>query len=65
MNKTIYKKIAAAIAVVFSLLTIVEGSQVLFGFTQHDYIVFTPLLIYNIFNGCCWVYCRCCTLVES
>ncbi len=34
MNKTIYKKIAAGIAVVFSLLTIVEGTQVLLGITQ-------------------------------
>ena len=51
MNKNIYKKIAAAVAVVFSLLTIVEGSQVLLGITQHEYIVFTPLLIYNILMG--------------
>ena len=48
MNKNIYKKIAAAVAFVFSLLTIVEGSQVLLGITQQEYIVFTPLLIYNV-----------------
>lgn len=51
MKKNIYRKIAAAVAVVFSLLTIVEGSQVLLGITQHEYIVFTPLLIYNILMG--------------
>ncbi|MDP2365379.1 MAG: hypothetical protein Q8M94_16615 [Ignavibacteria bacterium] len=48
MNKTIFIKIAATIAVLFSLLTIVEGCQVLLGATQQDYIVFTPLLIYNV-----------------
>lgn len=51
MKKNIYRKIAAIVAIVFSLLTIVEGSQVLFGITQHAYIVFTPLLIYNILMG--------------
>lgn len=48
MNKTIFSKIAATVAVLFSLLTIVEGSQVLLGVTQHEYIVFTPLIIYNV-----------------
>lgn len=51
MNKTIYKKIAASVAVVFSLLTIVEGTQVLLGITQPDYVVLTPLLIYNVIMG--------------
>jgi len=51
MNKIISKKIAASIAVIFSLLTIVEGSQVLLGMTQPAYIVLTPLLIYNVFMG--------------
>ena len=51
MNKTIFIKTAAIVAVLFSLLTIVEGSQVLLGLTQHDYIVFTPLLIYNVVIG--------------
>ena len=51
MNKTIFVKIAATVAVLFSLLTIVEGSQVLLGLTQQDYIVFTPLLIYNVVMG--------------
>jgi hypothetical protein len=51
MNKNIYKKIAAAVAIVFSLLTVVEGAQVLFGLSQQEYVVFTPLLIYNILMG--------------
>ncbi len=51
MNKTIYKKIAAGVAVVFSLLTIVEGTQVLLGITQPEYVVLTPLLIYNVLMG--------------
>lgn len=48
MNKTIFIKIAASVVILFSFLTIVEGSQILLGITQQEYIVFTPLLIYNI-----------------
>ena len=48
MNKTIFVKIAATVAVLFSLLTIVEGSQVLLGVTKQEYIVFAPLIIYNV-----------------
>ncbi len=48
MKKTIFIKIAATVAMLFSLLTIVEGSQALLGVTQQEYIVFTPLLIYNV-----------------
>lgn len=51
MKKSIYKKIAAIIALIFSLLTIVEGSQVLLGITQPEFIVLTPLLIYNVIMG--------------
>lgn len=51
MKINLYRKIVAAVAVVFSLLTIVEGSQVLFGIAEQEYIVFTPLLIYNILMG--------------
>jgi len=56
MNKTIYKKIAASIAVVFSLLTIAEGAQVLLGITQPEYAVFTPLLLYNVTMGLVGVF---------
>jgi len=51
MNKTIIIKIAATVTVLFSLLSIVEGCQVLLGATQQEYIVFTPLLIYNVIMG--------------
>lgn len=51
MKKNIYKKITAIIALIFSLLTIVEGSQVLFGITQPEFSVLTPLLIYNVIMG--------------
>ena len=51
MKNNIYKKIAAIIALIFSLLTIVEGSQVLLGITQPEFIVLTPLLIYNVIMG--------------
>lgn len=56
MNKTIYKKIAASVAVVFSLLTIVEGTQVLLGITQPEYVVLTPLLVYNVLMGFVGLY---------
>lgn len=48
MKKPLWQKIAAAVAIVFSLLTLVEGSQVLLGVTQPEYIVLKPLLIYNV-----------------
>jgi hypothetical protein len=51
MHKTIYKKIAASVAVIFSLLTIVEGTQVLLGITKPEYVVLSPLLIYNVLMG--------------
>ncbi len=50
MNKTI-RIISAIIAILFSLLTIVEGSKVLLGITIQDYTVFTPFLIYNVIMG--------------
>ncbi|MCK9281287.1 MAG: hypothetical protein M0P71_11745 [Melioribacteraceae bacterium] len=51
MKKVIYRRIGAAIALIFSLLTIVEGSQVLFGTVQPDHFVLKPLLIYNVLMG--------------
>lgn len=51
MNKTIYMRIAAIVAVAFSILTVIEGAQVLLGISQPDYVVLTPLLIYNFIMG--------------
>ncbi len=51
MEKTIYRKISAIVAVIFSLLTTAEGLQVLLGVTQPDYIVLRPLLFYNVSMG--------------
>lgn len=48
MKNTIVMKIGAAIAVLFSLLSIIEGSKVLLGISNQGYIVFVPLLIYNL-----------------
>lgn len=48
MNKIIFVKSAAVVAMLFSLLTIIEGSLVLLGITQHNYTVFAPLLIFNV-----------------
>ncbi len=55
MKKTI-RIISAIIAILFSLLTIVEGSKVLLGITNQDYTVFTPLLIYNVILGIVGLY---------
>ncbi|MDY0083230.1 MAG: hypothetical protein RBR74_08630, partial [Ignavibacteriaceae bacterium] len=43
--------ITAALARIFSLLSVVEGLKVLIKVSTPDYIVFTPLLIYNIIMG--------------
>ena len=51
MKKPIYMKIAAIVAVIFSLLTIVEGVRVLLGVSQPEYLVLRPLLIYNVIMG--------------
>ncbi|MDP1994613.1 MAG: hypothetical protein Q8K40_05125 [Ignavibacteria bacterium] len=51
MKKKIYKTITAGVAMVFSVASIVEGTKVLFGISQPDYIVFTPLLVYNVIMG--------------
>ena len=51
MKKRIYQKLADVVAVLFSLLTIVEGTQVLLGKIKPEYIVLKPLLIYNVTMG--------------
>lgn len=51
MNKSIFRKASAVLGILFSILTLVEGSQILLGITQPDYIVFIPLLLYNIIMG--------------
>ncbi|MFA7289948.1 MAG: hypothetical protein WC055_13810 [Melioribacteraceae bacterium] len=51
MKKKIIQRIAAGVAILFSLMTIVEGFQVLFGIEKPDYLVLKPLLIYNVFMG--------------
>jgi hypothetical protein len=51
MKKTIIRRIAAGVAVGFSLLTIVEGSQVLLGISHPDYVVLPILVMYNVIMG--------------
>ncbi|MEW6654525.1 MAG: hypothetical protein AB1394_13825 [Bacteroidota bacterium] len=51
MKTKLFKIIAAVIAIIFSLLTIVEGSTVLLGISVQDYTVFKPLLVYNVLMG--------------
>ncbi|HOJ06414.1 MAG: hypothetical protein HND40_11480 [Ignavibacteriota bacterium] len=48
--------ITAIAAIIFSALSIVEGSRVLLGISVPEYVVFTPLLIYNIIMGITGVY---------
>lgn len=56
MNKNIFRKFASITALIFSILTIVEGTQVLLGLTQKDYLVFTPLLFYNVIMAIVGLY---------
>lgn len=51
MIKTISMRIAAIVAAIFSLLTIVEGVRVLLGVSQPEYLVLRSLLIYNVIMG--------------
>lgn len=56
MNKSVLIKITAAVALIFSSLTIGEGSLVLFKISTPAYTVFAPLLIYNILMGLAGFY---------
>jgi len=51
MKTTMVRRIAAAVASAFSFASIVEGSGVLLGLSHPDYVVLTPLLIYNVIMG--------------
>lgn len=51
MNKQYLMKTFAAFAFIFSALTIIEGSLVLFKISIPGYKIFAPLLIYNIAMG--------------
>ncbi|KAF0149920.1 MAG: hypothetical protein FD143_2681 [Ignavibacteria bacterium] len=56
MKTKLFKIIAAVIAIIFSLLSIVEGSTVLLGISVQDYTVFKPLLVYNVIMGIVGVF---------
>lgn len=56
MKRELFKIIAAVIAIIFSLLTIAEGSTALLEISVQDYTVFKPLLIYNIIMGIVGVF---------
>lgn len=45
------ERTVAIIAIAFGLLTIAVGSSVFLGYFDPGYIVFVPLLIFNIFMG--------------
>ncbi len=51
MKKAIFGRIAAGVAVSFSLLSVVDGSQVFLRISHPDYVVLPPLLIYNVIMG--------------
>lgn len=48
------RNVAAAVAVVFGLVTIVAGGRVLAG-ADPGYVVYRPLLIYNVVMGALYV----------
>ncbi len=50
-KRTLVRRIAAAIAITFSLLTIAEGSGVLLGIRTPDYVVLPALVLYNVIMG--------------
>ena len=45
------QRLSAIIAVAFGLLTVFSGGQVLLGYSDPGYTVFTPLLIFNTIMG--------------
>ncbi|MEW6508873.1 MAG: hypothetical protein AB1432_14120 [Bacteroidota bacterium] len=49
--KKLLINIVSTIVIIFSLLSIWEGSRVLLGISVPDYKVFAPLLIYNVVMG--------------
>lgn len=51
MKARILPMAAAAVAALFSLLTVLEGSQVLLGIHRPEYVVLWPLLWYNVIMG--------------
>ncbi len=55
MKKTV-DRITAIVAMIFSALSLVEGSRILLGLSIPDYTVFIPLLIYNIIMGGMGIY---------
>ncbi|MDT3695879.1 MAG: hypothetical protein ROY99_05755 [Ignavibacterium sp.] len=55
MKKNVNIIIAIA-AIIFSVFSLIEGSRVLLGLSVPEYVVFTPLLIYNIIMGITGVY---------
>jgi hypothetical protein len=48
MKQMVVRRVAGAVAVVFSLLTLVEGSRVLLGTAETGCVVLMPLLLYNV-----------------
>ncbi len=50
----VIQRVFALVAVVFGLVTIVAGSRVLAG-TEPGYIVFRPLLFYNVVMGAVYI----------
>ncbi len=51
LNSRLMQRIAAIVAALFGLATIVVGGRVLAGWWDPGYVVFRPLLIYNTAMG--------------
>ena len=49
------QRIAAVVAVLFGLATLMAGGRVLLGYSDPGYLVYRPLLIYNTAMGIAYV----------
>jgi hypothetical protein len=50
-----WQRIAAVVAVLFGLATLMAGGRVLAGYSDPGYVVYQPLLIYNTAMGIAYV----------
>ena len=54
-NSSLRQRIAAVVAVIFGLATVIAGGRVRMGYSEPGYVVYQPLLIYNTVMGFVYV----------
>lgn len=54
-NSNLRQRIAAVVAALFGLATVMAGGRVLMGYAEPGYVVYQPLLIYNTAMGIAYV----------